>query len=85
MLPQEEGFLLLYSRVQFSVPVDIPALYGQAMSSALILESIDLPDQSSANIGITIIGASAGYQHLDKKKTFFRWCELWIYKPSPCI
>jgi len=46
------------------------ALYGQAMSSALILESIDLPEQSSANIGITIIGASAGYQHLDKKKRF---------------
>lgn len=46
------------------------ALYGQAMSSALILESIDLPDQSSANVGLTIIGASAGYQHLDKKKRY---------------
>lgn len=46
------------------------ALYGQALSSALILESIDLPEQSSANIGLTIIGASAGYQHLDKKKRY---------------
>ncbi|HKO82298.1 MAG TPA: TonB-dependent receptor, partial [Chitinophagaceae bacterium] len=31
------------------------ALYGQALSSALILESIDLPERSSANIGITVL------------------------------
>lgn len=42
------------------------ALYGQAMSSALILESIDLPEQSSGSLGITLIGLSGGYQHLDK-------------------
>jgi hypothetical protein len=46
------------------------ALYGQALSSALILESIDLPEQTSANVSLTIIGASAGYQHLDKKKRY---------------
>lgn len=44
------------------------ALYGQALSSALILESIDLPDRSSANLGITILSANAGYQHLSKNK-----------------
>lgn len=44
------------------------ALYGQALSSALILESIDLPEQSSANIGITVLSANAGYQHLAKDK-----------------
>jgi vitamin B12 transporter len=44
------------------------ALYGQALSSALILESIDLPDQSSANLGISPIGGSAGFQKLSKKK-----------------
>ncbi|MFM2339122.1 MAG: hypothetical protein RL115_2315 [Bacteroidota bacterium] len=44
------------------------ALYGQALSSALILESIDLPDQSSANIGISLLSASAGFQKLAKKK-----------------
>lgn len=44
------------------------ALYGQALSSALILESIDLPEQSSANIGISILSGSAGYQHLAKNK-----------------
>lgn len=42
------------------------ALYGQALSSALVLESIDLPDQSSANLGISVIGANAGYQGLAK-------------------
>ena len=48
------------------------ALYGQALSSALILESIDIPEQTSANLGITIIGVSGGYQHLakDKKSSF---------------
>jgi vitamin B12 transporter len=46
------------------------ALYGQALSSALILESIDLPDQSSANLGVSVIGLSGGYQHLDKNKKY---------------
>ena len=44
------------------------ALYGQALSSALILESIDLPEQSSANIGITVLNVNAGYQNLAKNK-----------------
>jgi vitamin B12 transporter len=44
------------------------ALYGQALSSALILESIDLPEQSSANLGITVLSANVGLQHLAKNK-----------------
>lgn len=44
------------------------ALYGQALSSALILESIDLPDQTSASIGVTVLGVNAGYQQLSKNK-----------------
>lgn len=44
------------------------ALYGQALSSALILESIDLPDRSSANFGISPIGGNAGFQKLTKNK-----------------
>ena len=44
------------------------ALYGQALSSALILESIDLPDRSSANVGISPIGGSIGFQKLEKAK-----------------
>ncbi|MBI5856469.1 MAG: TonB-dependent receptor [Sphingobacteriales bacterium] len=44
------------------------ALYGQALSSALILESIDLPDRTSANLGLSIIGVNGGYQGLAKNK-----------------
>ena len=44
------------------------ALYGQALSAALILESTDIADQSSANIGISTVGLSAGYQQLAKNK-----------------
>lgn len=44
------------------------ALYGQALSSAVILESIDLPEQSSANLGVSVLGASAGFQQLAKNK-----------------
>ena len=44
------------------------ALYGQGLSSALILESIDLPDRSSANVGVSVLNLSGGYQHLAKNK-----------------
>ena len=44
------------------------AIYGQALSSALILESADLPDQSSASIGLSTVGVNAGYQQLSKDK-----------------
>lgn len=44
------------------------ALYGQALSSALILESIDLPDNSSASTSATVLGVNAGYQQLAKNK-----------------
>lgn len=44
------------------------ALYGQALSSALVLESIDLPDRTSANLGVSVIGLNAGYQGLSKDK-----------------
>lgn len=44
------------------------ALYGQALSSALILESIDLPERSSANLGFSPLSGNAGYQHLSKNK-----------------
>ena len=45
------------------------ALYGQALSSALILESVDLPDRSSASLSISSVGLSGGWQELNKKKT----------------
>lgn len=44
------------------------ALYGEALSSALILESVDLPDQSSASVGISTVGLNGGFQKLSKKE-----------------
>lgn len=44
------------------------ALYGQGLSSALILESIDLPERTMANVGVSVLSGSAGYQHLAKDK-----------------
>ncbi|MBB4806913.1 hypothetical protein HNP38_002209 [Chryseobacterium defluvii] len=46
------------------------ALYGQALSGALMLESVDLPDQSSYDFGISPIFLSAGFQKLGKEKTY---------------
>ena len=46
------------------------ALYGQALSSALILESIDMPDRTSASLGLSVIGINGGYQQLSKNKKF---------------
>jgi hypothetical protein len=46
------------------------ALYGQALSSALILESIDLPEKSAANLNISPIIVGGGFQQLaDNKKS----------------
>ncbi len=42
------------------------ALYGQAMSSALILESVDLVDKSSASLSIFPMSLGAGFQQLAK-------------------
>ena len=44
------------------------ALYGQALSSALILESIDMPDQSQLNASISTVFVGAGLQELSKNK-----------------
>jgi hypothetical protein len=44
------------------------ALYGQAMSSALILESVDLPDKSSASFSLFPMMTSAGIQQLGKDR-----------------
>lgn len=48
------------------------AQYGQALSSALILESIDLPERSSGNLSVSPIGVGAGVQKLsgDKKSSW---------------
>lgn len=59
------------------------ALYGQALSSAVILETVDLPEQSAGNVGLSVLGASAGYQHLAKNKKAswggsYGYTDLWL-------
>src|SRR6478609_2700379 len=44
------------------------ALYGEALSSALILESIDLPERSAASLGVSPIILTGGFQDLAKDK-----------------
>ncbi len=44
------------------------ALYGQALSSALNLESIDLPEKTEASLGVSVLSLSAGIQKLAKNK-----------------
>ncbi len=44
------------------------ALYGQALSAALILESADLPERTEADISISAIGVGGGIQKLAKNK-----------------
>ncbi|MBP1650959.1 MAG: TonB-dependent receptor plug, partial [Bacteroidetes bacterium] len=48
------------------------AQYGQGLSSALVLESQDLPERSSYSLGVSPIGVSGGLDELakDKKGSF---------------
>jgi len=48
------------------------ALYGQALSSALILESVDLPDKTSASFSIFPANQAIGFEKLaaNKKSSF---------------
>lgn len=45
------------------------ALYGQALSGILLLESVDLPEQTSYDIGVSPIFINGSYQHLNTTKT----------------
>ena len=44
------------------------ALYGQALSAALILESNDLPEKTQANLNFSVTGLGGGIQKLAKNK-----------------
>ena len=46
------------------------ALYGQALSGALMLESVDLPDQSSYDFGVAPIFLNASMQKVNSEKTY---------------
>ncbi len=44
------------------------ALYGQALSAALILESADLPERTTADLSVSVVGIGGGIQKLAKNK-----------------
>ncbi len=44
------------------------ALYGQALSAVLNLESLDIPDRSEVQAGISPLFASVGFQHVAAEK-----------------
>lgn len=46
------------------------ALYGQALSGALMLESVDLPDQSSYDFGVSPIFLNGSFQKLSDNKNY---------------
>ena len=46
------------------------ALYGQALSSAVLLETIDMPEKSAATASISPIIVGGGVQELSKNKKF---------------
>ena len=59
------------------------ALYGQALSSALILESKDLPEKTEADLALSVIGGGGGIQHLAKNKksswgVSYNYTNLWV-------
>lgn len=57
----------LFSGTQFTSG-GYSALYGQALSAVLSLESIDLPERSEVQVGISPLFASVGFQQLGKNK-----------------
>jgi hypothetical protein len=59
------------------------ALYGQALSSALILESIDLPDRSQASATLSTVYLGAGFQKLAENKKSSWGIDLTYTNPGP--
>jgi len=59
------------------------ALYGQALSSALNIDSKDLPEKTEADLGISVVGAGGGIQHLAKNKrsswgVSYNYTNIWL-------
>jgi outer membrane receptor for ferrienterochelin and colicin len=59
------------------------ALYGQALSAALILESTDLPERTEADLSISVVGIGGGIQKLAKNKktswgVSYNYTNLWL-------
>ena len=45
------------------------AVYGQALSSVLVLESIDFPERNSIDLGISPLFLTAGFQNVNDEKS----------------
>lgn len=61
------------------------ALYGQALSSVLNLESLDIPDKSELQLGLSPLFASLGLQQVatNKKSSYgfsYNWTNLTVYQ-----
>lgn len=59
------------------------ALYGQALSAALVLESNDFPERTQADLSVSVVGLGGGIQHLskDKKSSWgvsYNYTNLWL-------
>ncbi len=59
----------LFKGTVFS-PGGYSAQYGGALSGAIILQSIDLPERSSGSLNLSALGIGAGYQHLSTDQRF---------------
>ncbi|MCE3296535.1 MAG: TonB-dependent receptor plug [Crocinitomicaceae bacterium] len=73
----------LFSSTAFSTG-GYSALYGQALSAVLNLESVDLPERSEAQAGISPIFGFAGFQKVSKSKkiswgTSYSYSNLTLY------
>lgn len=61
------------------------ALYGQALSSVLSLESLDIPEKSEIQLGVSPLFASIGLQQVanNKKSSYgfsYNWTNLTVYQ-----
>ena len=61
------------------------AIYGQALSSVLSLESVDIPQKSEIQVGVSPIFLSAGLQEVSKNKkssfgVSYNWVNLTLYQ-----
>ncbi|KEY18078.1 TonB-dependent receptor [Kaistella antarctica] len=45
------------------------AVYGQALSSVLVLESIDFPERNSVDLGVSPLFITAGFQNVNEEKS----------------
>lgn len=78
----QRGQPLSFSGTVFSTG-GYSAVYGQALSSVLSLESVDIPERSEVQVGVSPIFVSAGFQEVTKKQKVQLWVQLQLGKSGP--